>query len=196
MGSYGSLGQCDFEPLTDTDNTYQLNGDVTYTTGKHTFRGGAQVIRRQFTNYESWFPAGLFSINASNDFTTLYQFLQGGPIGEEWRNVSTYETQYREWEPGFYFDDDWRISDKLTLNLGRESEPNNARAVKLDPSLMDAHYRLGMDYSHIGRKDLAEAQLAIYQKLRAKHLVQADKQNAEIRKFTYAAKDAAIDTHR
>jgi tetratricopeptide (TPR) repeat protein len=61
-------------------------------------------------------------------------------------------------------------------------------ALGLDPSLSDAHYRLGMDYVHVGRKDMAQKELAIYQKLRAQHLAEVDKQRAEVRQFVYSAK--------
>ena len=62
------------------------------------------------------------------------------------------------------------------------------RALVLDPNLADAHYRLGMDYVHAGKKDLAQKELAVYQKLRAQHLAEVDKERAEVRQFVYSAK--------
>ena len=62
------------------------------------------------------------------------------------------------------------------------------RALALDPNLADAHYRLGMDYVHAGKKDLAQKELAVYQKLRAQHLAEVDKERAEVRQFVYSAK--------
>lgn len=69
-----------------------------------------------------------------------------------------------------------------------QSIPQYERALALDPGLSDAHYRLGMDYVHIGRRDLARKELAVYQKLRAQHLAQVDKERAEVRQFVYSAK--------
>jgi hypothetical protein len=45
-----------------------------------------------------------------------------------------------------------------------------------------------MDYVHAGRKDLAQKELAVYQKLRAQHLAEVDKERAEVRQFVYSAK--------
>lgn len=62
------------------------------------------------------------------------------------------------------------------------------RALELDPNLPDAHYRLGTDYVHVGDKDRAEKEFAVYQKLRAEHLAEDDKARAEVQQFIYAAK--------
>ncbi|MFP5229169.1 MAG: tetratricopeptide repeat protein, partial [Acidobacteriota bacterium] len=72
-----------------------------------------------------------------------------------------------------------------------QSIPEYERALALDPGLADAHYRLGMDYVHLGRKDLAEKEIAVYQKLRADHLAQVDKERAEVRQFVYSAQPPA-----
>ncbi len=69
-----------------------------------------------------------------------------------------------------------------------ESITQYEHALALDPSLSDAHYRLGMDYVHVGKKDLAQKELAVYQKLRAEHLAEVDKERAEVRQFVYSAK--------
>jgi tetratricopeptide (TPR) repeat protein len=72
-----------------------------------------------------------------------------------------------------------------------ESIPQYERALALDSSLSDAHYRLGMDYVHVGKKDLAQKELAVYQKLRAEHLAEVDKERADVRQFVYSAKPPA-----
>jgi tetratricopeptide (TPR) repeat protein len=64
------------------------------------------------------------------------------------------------------------------------------RALELNPNLADAHYRLGQAYVRTGKKDLAQEQFDIYQKIRAQNLADLDKQKAEIRQFVYSAKDA------
>lgn len=69
-----------------------------------------------------------------------------------------------------------------------ESIPDYERALQLNPNLSDAHYRLGTDYVHVGQKDRAKQEFAIYQKLRADHLAEVDKERAEVRQFVYSAK--------
>ena len=69
-----------------------------------------------------------------------------------------------------------------------KSIPEYVRALELDPNLPDAHYRLGQDYVHTGQKDRAQAELAIYQRQRAAHMAEMDKEREDIRQFVYDEK--------
>jgi tetratricopeptide (TPR) repeat protein len=68
-----------------------------------------------------------------------------------------------------------------------ESISHYVRALALDPNLADAHYRLGTDYVHVGQKENAQKEFAVYQKLRAEHLAEVDKERAEVQQFVYSA---------
>lgn len=70
------------------------------------------------------------------------------------------------------------------------SVPEYVRALELNPNLPDAHYRLGTDYVHMGQKDRAQTEFAIYQKLRAQHMADVDKERAEVQQFVYSSKTA------
>jgi len=72
-----------------------------------------------------------------------------------------------------------------------DAVPEYERALELNADLADAHYRLGQAYVRIGQKDRAQEQLQVYQRLRAQHLAELDKQKAEIRQFVYSSKDAS-----
>jgi tetratricopeptide (TPR) repeat protein len=69
-----------------------------------------------------------------------------------------------------------------------KSIPEYARALELNPNLPDAHYRLGQDYVHVGQKDRAQGEFEIYQRLRAEHMAEVDKERAEVQQFVYSAK--------
>lgn len=71
-----------------------------------------------------------------------------------------------------------------------KSIPEYVRALDLNPNLPDAHYRLGTDYVHMGQKDRAQNEFAVYQKLRAEHLAEVDKERAEVQQFIYSSKTA------
>ncbi len=68
------------------------------------------------------------------------------------------------------------------------SIPQYVRALELSPNLPDAHYRLGTDYVHMGQKDRAQSEFATYQKLRAQHMAEIDKERAEVQQFIYSSK--------
>jgi tetratricopeptide (TPR) repeat protein len=63
-------------------------------------------------------------------------------------------------------------------------------ALALNPDLPDAHYRLGQDYIHSGQKDRAQTEIEIYQKQRAQHLAETDKEHAEVKQFVYSTRNS------
>jgi tetratricopeptide (TPR) repeat protein len=76
-----------------------------------------------------------------------------------------------------------------------KSIPEYLRALELNPNLSDAHYRLGTDYVHVGQKDQAQKEFDVYQKLRAQHLAEIDKERAEVQQFVYAEKAPSVTKH-
>jgi len=69
-----------------------------------------------------------------------------------------------------------------------KSIPEYTKALEVNPNLPDAHYRLGQDYVHLGQKDRAQAEFDVYQKQRAQHMAELDKERAEVQQFVYTAK--------
>ena len=106
------LGQTLFQPLKDQDNTFQYLGSVVYTRGTHNIKFGAGLIRRQMTSFQSSYPEGLFVFL---DFASL---LEGQYVTNSERSLQLSPPHLRVWEPGVYFQDDWRVNRRLTLNLG------------------------------------------------------------------------------
>lgn len=70
--------------------------------------------------------------------------------------------------------------------------PEYERAIALNVDLADAHYRLGQAYVHLGRKDEAQQQLTIYQKLRAEHVADLERQRADVRQFVVSEKKSDV----
>lgn len=69
--------------------------------------------------------------------------------------------------------------------------PEYIRARELDPKVADTYYRLGQAYVRTGKKDLAQPQFEIYQRVRAEQLADVEKQRAEIQQFVYSEKSGA-----
>jgi len=65
------------------------------------------------------------------------------------------------------------------------------QAIALNPDLADVHYRLGQALVHTGKKEQAQEQLRLYQKLRTEHLSELERQRAEVRQFVYSEKKSA-----
>jgi tetratricopeptide (TPR) repeat protein len=75
------------------------------------------------------------------------------------------------------------------------SVPEYVRALELNPNLADAHFRLGTDYVHLGKKDKAQEEFEMYKKLRAQHLAEVDKEKAEVEQFVYSSKSGPSVAH-
>ena len=72
----------------------------------------------------------------------------------------------------------------------RDSIPEIEHALQLNPNQPDAHYRLATDYVHVGDKDHADQEFAVYQKQRAEHLADNDRERAEVEQFLYSARNS------
>ncbi len=121
---FAPIGDSWFLPIVDITNTYQYDGAITYTRGRHNFQAGAMVIRRQAHNNQSNNANGTISYAALSSPATangsdyaLAEFLTGA-FSTEYRNVDLYTPNYRSWELGFYAQDTWKVSPKLTLTYG------------------------------------------------------------------------------
>jgi len=98
-------------PILNISNTYQYNGTVTYNKGAHNMRFGGAMVRRQLNYLQEGTPEGWFW------FTGLPELLQGTPWMIQ-RQMSLKFQYLRDWEPNAWFQDDWRATPRLTLNLG------------------------------------------------------------------------------
>lgn len=74
-----------------------------------------------------------------------------------------------------------------------KSIPQYQRALELNPNLSDAHYRLGTDLVHLGQKENAQKEFAVYEKLRVAHLAEVQKEHDEVRQFVYSEKSSTSE---
>ena len=106
---------------THVSNIWEYGGDFTKTIGRHTFRAGANFARNnanalylnsnvQFAAANTANPADLSGGNA------IASFLLGDPTEAGRRNVI--ETEHGGWVDGFYAMDQWKATNKLTVNFG------------------------------------------------------------------------------
>jgi len=100
------------------ENSYQLLDSLSYTRGHHTFKFGANAIRRDVAFFRPISGKGYFNYGPG-DFTgyvpseVLVGFADNYSIGAQSGFFGT-----RNYEIGMFAQDDWKITQRLTLNLG------------------------------------------------------------------------------
>ncbi|HEV1996339.1 MAG TPA: carboxypeptidase regulatory-like domain-containing protein [Candidatus Acidoferrum sp.] len=121
--AYGtSFGQdTGYFPWHNANPTYTYRDNMTKISGKHIFQFGAYVVFAQKNEANSPNVQGILTFDTSHASVTTgnaFADLLLGNIAnyKQWSKETQYYDRYRIVEP--YFQDDWRISKRLTLNLG------------------------------------------------------------------------------
>jgi hypothetical protein len=104
-------------PQGRTQNTYQYLNTVTYTLGTHTFKGGYEFNRIQSNSYFESVVRGQYN------FANFAAFAAGTPTSYSQRFGNSVRGT-RVSSHFAFFQDDWRVSRTLTLNLGLRFEGN------------------------------------------------------------------------
>jgi hypothetical protein len=107
-------------PFYDVNNTFQYAGSMTWSRGSHSIKFGAGMIKRQVNLLSAHATAGfaLMGFDFAGPFKEQRaDFLSGHPLFFN-RETPVYKTYFRFGEWNAYAQDDWRVTSKLTLNLG------------------------------------------------------------------------------
>ena len=200
MPQLTSPGLSNIGPDTNTNqvnitNTFTPYGSITKTWGPHTLKLGASLRKNEFNSYNpASSPEGTLSFdgsitnhgNAGNATTGLADFLLGKI------KTGSYEqpqplTGRRNYNFGIYGEDDWKATQKLTINAGLRYEyeapltiahniysrflPSNGTllvagrnaspSLDIDTSKVDFSPRIGMAYS-LGSKTVLRAAFGMF----------------------------------
>src|SRR5436309_1301931 len=99
------------------DNTYNYVENLTFISGKHAMKFGLDIRRFLFNSFFTSFGRGSFNFDGTFTGNAVADMLLGMPrqadrnLGVPFHNSMTFSSAY-------YFHDDWKITPKLTLNLG------------------------------------------------------------------------------
>ena len=118
--------------LNTTQNTYQLADNVSWVRGRHALKFGFKIDENRFRNGESGVGNGradfngLFSTGNSSIGTGgvrsnwVADFLLGLPVSHSLNVPALAHLQNRPW--AVYFQDDWKVSNRVTVNAGLRYE--------------------------------------------------------------------------
>ena len=125
LNAYNNIGTDDFKPLYFRETSIQFNDNVTLSLKKHSLKIGGEFRPRKQDNYYALFPSGAFYFygvksSKSSSFEGGHE-LADVLLGYPWyswhgRRFSSPVLEDRQYS--FYVQDDWKLSEKLTLNFG------------------------------------------------------------------------------
>ncbi len=117
ISGYLGIGDSTGGQGVDGSHTHQILDVFTMIKGSHTLKMGADIRRladdANTTNqpFGSMTFTGNISGNAAADFVLGYPYSSVTPQGIPVSGI-------RQWRYGFFFNDDWKVSSRLTVNLG------------------------------------------------------------------------------
>ena len=102
------------------EDTYQLADNLSWVKGRHTFKFGANVIWRQVNFFNPIAGKGFFQADSNQAWSTGFEQsdMLVGWMNDYQVGPASGMFHTRSWENGFYGQDDYRVNNRLTLNLG------------------------------------------------------------------------------
>lgn len=127
---YQVLGDDPYNPGVLVTNNFQTEDNYFWTVARHSLRMGARIDRRQYNAFQTNAVRGLMSF--SGTYTNnpaapggtgngVADLLLGAPISGS-INILDGTRGFRRTELGFYLQDDWKATERLSLNLGLRYE--------------------------------------------------------------------------
>ena len=102
-----------YEPAT----TFHFSDNVSKLVGKHSIKAGAQFDHYSIDNYQPNGVNGAFSFNGNETGNGFADFLFGAMANSSLQVQNAFVSS-RAWSYSFFVQDDFKLSPKLTLNLG------------------------------------------------------------------------------
>ena len=119
-----NIGRNNFSPRETTITRYQFINNQTFLAGNHTIKYGADLLFDRIFNFFPGLFGGSYTFNGG--YTQLSNYLNGVPgffpttYRQSFAGAGTNGATSRpnNSEYGFFLQDDWRVTPKLTMNLG------------------------------------------------------------------------------
>ena len=129
ISNFSALGDTSSYPENSYITTFQYDGDVIHTAGRHTIKAGLLFLRHRFNGFSAFPVRGTYDFNgqftrqigSTSAASALADFALGATDAAN-RNILTGEFGMRTFQLAPYIQDTWRATDRLTLEYGARYE--------------------------------------------------------------------------
>ena len=129
LTGYNTIGNSGQFPDSNHTTSYQYEDVLSFVKGSHSLKVGGRYIRHDFNGFTVQAARGQYSFNgqftrqigATTGGSVLADFALGAANGIT-RSVQTGVFGARMWETGFFAEDSWRATNRLTLTFGLRHE--------------------------------------------------------------------------
>ena len=139
-------------PFNSSTNSHQFLDNLTYLRGKHTFKTGADLRWTDAFVVLATHANGAYSFDGQYTRDGFGDFLLGAPSRMLIQAVPNANADYSQRTVAFYFLDEWKVTPKLSLNVGIRYEYGQFPVEKtgsnsiFDPNLVKGDVRGGLAY--------------------------------------------------
>jgi hypothetical protein len=116
FSGYTAIGDAGNSPTNIGTNNYQWDDDLTLVRGRHSLDFGFDLIRLQYNMFQTNAEHGSAAFSTRYTGLTWSDLLFGAPTSGSYSFPS--EVGLRETDLSFYAQDNYKVSSRLTLNLG------------------------------------------------------------------------------
>jgi Carboxypeptidase regulatory-like domain len=105
-------------PYTVPQSSNQFVDNVSWTKGPHTLKFGASIEKRQVSFFQGNNAKGMFDFSGSHYTGFSISDMVAGFVDDYAIGVANSLFVTKNWETGYFAQDDWKVNSRLTLNVG------------------------------------------------------------------------------